>query len=259
MPLPPLLATLVLLAAGNSPVVADEPEDRPPTLARLVEDIVRASLPQTFEDSRHWDKHEEIFSGFKVRNDGLNVRISKREKSVKHGFWRKYTVTLLNPDETFHLAVRHWQPIGEGRYTFEVMAEVRVRVLARFEHWNLGVKLLNGSTEADASLRLRADCSLQWELARVEDQGPVIVLKPDVVNIDLELGDLDVRKVGELRGSAAAELGNGLQDPIEDLLQTQEKSVRKQAWKEIERHRDDLRLPLASLFDSPWAALLWAR
>lgn len=224
-------------------------------LSRIVESIVRESLPQTFENDKHWDKREEVFSGFKVRSDGLNVRISKREKSVRHGFWRKYAVSLIDPERTFRLRINNVQPVGQGRFTFEVVADVRARVTARFEHWNYDVKLLNGSTQADASLRLRADCSLKWQIENNTDQGPTVVLDPDVVNVDLELNDLDVRKFGKLTASLAQVLGDGLTDAIEELLQTQEKSIRKQAWKEIDKHRDDLRLSLEQF--APWLSKEW--
>jgi hypothetical protein len=136
-----------------------------------------------------------------------------------------------------------------------VTADVRANVVARFEQWNLGVKLLNGSTEANASLRLRAACSLDVSLQNKADTGAVIVFAPDVKKVDLSLPNLDVKKFGELRGDVATDLFDGLEDVIEDLLQTQEDAVRKRARQQIAKHADDLRIPLGNVLSSPWASL----
>ncbi len=207
MPVAALRASVILCLGCTVTASAQDAAAPAPPLSLLIESIVRSSLPETFEDDRHWNKHQEVFSGFKVRSRGLDVRISKREKSVRHGFWRKVTVTLLDPAQTFRLQINNVQPVGDGRYTFEVVADVRAQVVARFEHWNLDVKLLNGSTKADASLRLRADCSLQWELTSDNELGPVVILKPDVVNVDLELQDLDLRRLGQLAARSPTNWG----------------------------------------------------
>jgi hypothetical protein len=139
---------------------------------------------------------------------------------------------------------------------WDQFVSLRANVEARFEHWNLGVKLLNGSTAADATLELHADCSLTIHLETDEDSlAPLVVLEPTVHDVNLRLPDLDVRKFGTVRGSVARELGDGFEEILEDLLQSQEKSIRKQAQKSLDKRADDLRIPLPEFLRSPWAML----
>ena len=248
------LSAAILLTVGVAR--ADEPApENERRLSELVESIVRAAVPRTFEDVRHWNKHEKVFAGVKVKTDGLNVRISKRTKVVRHGFWRRYTVTLIDPERTLKVRISDVQSLGGGLWTFTVTADVRANVLVRFEHWNLGVKLFNTSSEANASLRLRSDCSLKVAVESDDKTGPVVVFTPDVKTVKLSLPNLDVKKFGELRGDVATDLFDGLENVIEDLLETQEGNVRKQARKEIARHQDDLRIPLGRFVTSHWASL----
>lgn len=253
-----MLQRLLPLVAFTSLAVAvraGEPTANERHLSELVESIVHAAVPRTFSSDKHWDKHRKVFAGVKVRTDGPKVRISKRKKRVRHGFWRRYEVRLIDPEQTLKVRISDVEPLGGGRWTYTVTARVRANVVARFEHWNLGVKLLNGSTVADASLRVKADCSLDVS-AETGDDGPVVVFTPDVRKVDLSLPNLDVRKFGELRGDVATDLFDSLENVVEDLLQTQEGRVRKKARKEIAEHADDLRVPLGELLSSRWA-LLW--
>lgn len=254
MPYRLLLLTLALVLWTAS-ARGDEPPAHERHLSELVESIVRTAVPRTISNDKHWDKHEEVFAGVKVRSRGLKVRISKRKQRLRHGFWRRYDVTLVDPERTLKVRIRDVQPLGGGRWTYTVNAEVRANVVTRFEHWNLGVKLLNTSTEANATLRLRADCSLQVGLEQDCDEGSVVVFAPEVKRVDLALPNLDVKKVGELRGDLATDLGDGLEEIVEDLLQTQEDSVRKRANKEIARREDDLRIPLGEFLGSHSSAL----
>jgi hypothetical protein len=250
-----LSMTLALVLWGAS-ARGGEPPAHERHLSELVESIVRASVPRTISNVKHWDKHEEVFAGVRVRSSGSRVRISKRKQRVRHGFWRRYDVTLVDPERTLKVRISDVEPQGGGHWTYTVTAEARANVVTRFEHWNLGVKLLNTSSAADATLRLRADCSLQVSLERSPEAGAMIVFAPEVKRVDLALPDLDVKKVGELRGDLASDLGDGLESVIEDLLQTQEGSIRKRANKEIARREDDLRIPLGEFLGSH-ASALW--
>jgi len=258
------LFLLLILALGIRPAVALAQEDEPlqaneQHLSELVQSIVLAAMPRKFENRKHWDKQREVFAGVKVKTDGLKLRISKRKEKVRHGFWRRYEAMLIDPEQTLKIQISDVQALGGGQWTYTVTADLRAKVETRFEHWNLGVKLFNTSTKADASLRMRADCSLQVSIEQDPDEGACVVFSPDVTRVDLALPDLDIRKLGELRGDLAQEVGNGLEEIIEDLVQTQEKNVRKQARKEIAEHKDDLRIPLGDLLSSPWASVWLAQ
>lgn len=251
------LFVVFALGAGNG--FADEIPENERRLSELVESIVQAALPRTFEDRRHWDQTREVFAGVKVRTDGLQVRISKRKEAVRHGLWRKHTVTLPDPERSLSVRIRDVHANGGGQWTFVVTTDAKVNVKSRFEQWSVGVKLLNASSEADALVRIQARCSLVVSVEEHTEKGPVVVFAPDVERVDLYLRHLDVKKFGELRGDVAADLFDGLEDALEDLLQTQEDSVRRRARREISDRAEDLQIPLGTLLKSPWAALVLAQ
>ncbi len=225
-------------------------------LSQLVETIVREAIPRQFENTKHWGKRKKVVNGLDFETKRGLPRISKRERAVRHGFWRRYLVTLLNPKETLHLRIDNLRSPVAGEFRWDLYVSTRANVEARFEHWNLGVKLLNGSTDADATLNVHADCSLKISLETdAESSIPVVVLRPTVHAIDLRLPDLDVNKFGKAQGPVVREIGAGLEDIIEELLQSQEKSIRKQAQKSIDKHADDLRIPLTEFFASRWSGL----
>lgn len=225
-------------------------------LSNLVETIVREAIPREFEDDKHWGKRKKVVNGLDIETKRGLPRISKRERAVRHGFWRRYIVTLLDPQETLHLRIDNLRSPANGEFRWDLHVSTRTNVEARFEHWNLGVKLLNGSMDADATLHVHAACSLKIGLETDEDtSSPVIVLSPTVHAIDLALPDLDVNKFGKAQGPVVREIGSGLEDIIEELLQTQEKSIRKKAQKTINKHADDLRIPIGEFFTSRWSGL----
>lgn len=225
-------------------------------LSHLVETIVREAIPRQFENDKHWNKRTKVVNGLDIETKRGLPRISKRERAVRHGFWRRYQVTLINPQETLHLRIDNLRSPSAGEFRWDLFVSMRANVEARFEHWNLGVKLLNGSTNADATLNVHADCSLKISLeADAESSLPVVVLRPTVHTIHLTLPDIDVHKFGKVEGPVVREIGSGLEDIIEELLQSQEKSVLKQAQKSIDKHEDDLRIPLPEFLTSRWSAL----
>lgn len=233
-------------AAPSSPAPSNPATDE--RLSRLVETIVREAIPRTFEETDDWAKRKKVFSGLDVETRGLGLRISKRERAVRHGFWRRYVITLIDPQEKLQLRIENVRSPEPGTIRADLFVRLRANVDVRFEHWNLGVKLLNAHSNADATLEVRADLSVKTSFEVDKMRGlPVFVAQPTVHRVDLSLPDLDVNRFGELRGSVAEELGNGLEDILEDLLQSQEKSIRKMLQKSLDKHADDLRIPLADL------------
>jgi hypothetical protein len=251
-----LITSLGILLRGTNVAPADEMPAHEQHLSELVQAVVLAAVPKDFEDDRHWDRRRDVFAGVRVRSRGLKLRISKRTESVRHGLWRRHTITLVDPERTLKIRISDFEPQGSGSWTFTVTADVKVNVDARFEHWNLGVKLLNGSVNADTVLRMMAACALSIDVENDPEMGQIVVFAPEVKTVDLYLRNLDVHKFGQLRGDAATDVFDGMEDVVEDLLQTQEDSIRGRARNEISRRKEEMRMPLASLLTSPWG-MLW--
>jgi hypothetical protein len=225
-PAPKLAASATIPVPGS----AAEPLGDVRSLSSFIEEIVREALPAEYEDRDDW--------GRKVR------LLSKR---VNHGLWKRYRVKLLNPEHRFRLELRNVRAHAGGM-ACEVAVTARARVVARAESWNYGVKAWSTDASTDVTVKIVADCELRWRTEeRASEWLADLVLEPHVRDVRLRLTDVDVRRVGLLRGDAAEALGNGSRRFVEQLLERQEPRVLKKVRREAEELQDRLRIPVPKL------------
>ncbi len=213
----------------------------------LAREIALHVVPENYRDDRHWGRQERVQSGVRVRTKGGQVRFESREQHVNHGFWRRFSMTLLNPEKTFQLEIRNLRQTPERSTRFDLFIQVRGRCETQFAVWTYGVKGLNGAVESDVTVQALVDCSFGID-AEFQEQSlfPVFVVRPEFHSIRLKLTDVDTRKIGLVGGWVAEELGNGTRKAFEDLLQTQEKPLLARIRKSVEKNNDRLRLDPAA-------------
>ena len=220
-----------------------------PTWTEALRAVLLTAIPDKYEDRKHWGKTTKVFDGFKVRQHGFDVNVSKRTKLVNHGSWYMYQAQLLDPQRNLQLAIDHFESRGPGRFSFELHVTAKMRCVARFEQWVLGVKGLNFPVVSDAVVQMDAQCELAVSTERREKSFlPDVILAPSLQRVRLTLRDIDTHQVGEFRGDIAEELGNGSRSFIEDLLHKQEPKVVKKANAAIAKKRDALRVPASKLW-----------
>lgn len=245
----PLIAILLI----GSRVRADEPSlatgaESPVAAASiswsdLARDIALNLIPENYRDDRHWNKTERVQSGVRVKTKGGQVDFEPREKSVNHGFWRRFSLSLLNPEKTFHLNIKNVRQTPEKATRFDLFIQIRARCETQFAVWSYGVKGLNGTVESDVTVQALVDCSFRIDSEFPKDSLiPVFILKPEIHDLDLKLTDVDTRRIGPIGGWMADELGNGTRKAFEDLLQSQEKPLLERIRKAIAKKQDRLKL-----------------
>jgi len=254
------VSCLLALMLAQSVTSADEPAVSPaaaPTdfsWAGIAREIALHVIPENYRDDRHWDKTEKVASGVKVKTKGGQVRFEQREKKVNHGFWRRFSMSLLNPEKTLELNIRNTRTTPDGATRFDLFVSVRARCETQFAMWTWGVKGINGTVESDVSVQALLDCSFRIDSEFKPDSLlPVFVVQPQFHDLDLKLTDVDTRKIGLLGGWIAEELGNGTRKAFEDLLQSQERPLLERIRKSVAKKQDRLRLNPAD------AAKLFAR
>jgi hypothetical protein len=216
-----------------------------PAWSHLVETLILSAIPDGYEDKRHWGQTTEVFDGVDVelRDGRFLPRISKEKKTVRHGRWRKYRIDLVKPEKTFRVEIGKVQTLEPGVTSFTLSVFARIKVTTRYENWVRGVKGFNMESVSYATVVLRAGCRLGVRSEYVQGSLlPDVVLEPEVRTIRLYLTDLDTHKLGVIGGDLAEELGDGWRPVIEDLLQKREQDLVAKARREIEEHRDELRL-----------------
>ena len=220
-----------------------------PTWTETLRVVLLTAIPDKYEDRKHWGKTTKVFDGFKVKQHGFDVHVSKRTKLVNHGSWYRYQVQLLDPQRNLQLAINRFESRGPGKFSFELQVTAKMRCVARFEQWVLGVKGLNFPVVSDAVVQMDAQCELAVSTERREKSFlPDVILAPSLQRVRLNLRDIDTHRVGEIRGDIAEELGNGSRSFIKDLLHQQEPKVVKKANAAIAKKRNALRIPASKLW-----------
>jgi len=210
-----------------------EPSTVPPTnLSEVLKVLLLESLRDDYVDLRHWGGTIERFNGLKIRG----LRISRREREVPHGIWRRYKATLVQPEKTFDAQVMQLDPTPSGKIPFSIEITLRSRCEATFAWWAYGVKGLNGTAVSYATLQLRMILETSPAIAfNLNTPFPKVELRPTVKSVDLKLKDLDVRQLGVLKGDLAEVLGDGSKHAIEALIQKQEGKIRVKLQKSLDR------------------------
>ena len=220
-----------------------------PTWSETFRAVMLTAIPDQYEDLRHWGKTREIFDGLRVQQRGFDIRVSERKRKVNDGAWHKYKIELIDPARTLKLVIDRIEPRDFGRFQFDIRLAAKLRCRADFEHWVLGVKGLNASTVSEADIEMIAHCEVVIQAAPNPDSLlPDTVIEPQVKRVELFLKNLDVQRIGAIRGDLAKGIGDVSRHDIENLLQAQEPRVTRKANEAIEKNRGRLKLPTSRIW-----------
>ncbi len=242
----PSQAAAKLPATLDGPVLTDIP-----TWSEALRAVLLTAIPDQYEDLQHWGKTNEIFDGFRVQQRGFNIRASERKRTVNHGAWHRYRIELIDPAKTLKLVIDQVRPIAASQFQFQIALTAKLRCRGDFEHWILGVKGFNTTIVSDVDVRIVTQCQLA---IRTEFHGhsllPDVILEPRVDDVKIFLTDLDVKRIGELRGDIAEEIGRSSRHDLENLLQAQEGRVIKKANEAIDKKQRSLHFSTSQLWKS---------
>lgn len=205
----------------------------PPKLSDLVRDIIIEASKEPHENLKHWNKTATRFDGLKFRG----LKISKRKKTVRHGFCRKYSASLLKPESTFRIRIEPYELAEkeEGVTAYAVDASLKARCEGTFAQYTYGVKGINGTLISDADIDVRLILSIRPETDFSWDHPlPELKINAKVRDVDFKLKDVDVRRVGVLQGKFIEVVGDGLEPAFDELLQSQESRTKKRLQKKLD-------------------------
>lgn len=240
----PVVVNSAQMPKGEIKVTLDGPMlPNSPSWSEALRAILLTAIPDKYEDLSHWGKTNEIFGGVRVQQRGFNIRVSERKQTVNHGAWHRYKIELVDPARTLKLLINQIKPNGMSQFQFDIRLASKLRCRADFEHWVLGVKGLNMTVVSEADVQIVAHCqlTLRTESTR-KNLLPDLVLEPRVNSVQLFLTNLDVKRIGEIRGDLAEVIGDTSRHDIENLLQAQEGRVARKANESIEKKRNSLRI-----------------
>ena len=220
-----------------------------PTWSETIRAVVLTAIPDQYEDLRHWGKTREIFDGLRVQQRGFDIRVSERKRKVNDGARHQYKIELVDPVKTLKLVIDRIEPVAMGRFQFDIRLAAKLRCRADFEHWVLGVKGLNVSTVSEADVELIAHCEVMIRATpNPPSLVPDMIIEPQVNRVELFLRNLEIQRIGAIRGDLAKGVGDVSRHEIENLLQAQEPRVKRKANEAIEKNRSHLKLSTSRIW-----------
>ena len=227
-------------------------------------DFALQKMPRTFDGDKDWGNTKEIVSGLKIRRDGLRISTKRRRKDVRHGRWIKYELKLPEAKpkhDPVDIKIHRVHPVGDiavgtanadhkdVRWQIESTMETPMTFTARVERWNLGVQLWSISIEGKMKVRLQSVSTL-GAFADYSEIPPALVVDPKVQSAELQLLEFEVDRVSKIGGDVAEEWGELMEKVVRSMfLKKQNESLANKLNKSIDKHRDDLRLSLSTMFE----------
>ncbi len=218
----------------------------------LIRQVVLEELKPEYTSQHDWGRQTEVTSGVKLRGKWFAPRLEKSKKTENDGLWQRFVVTLVEPDENLQMRVEQVRAAADGRVALSLSVQARLSGKGQFERWRRGVKLFDVSAESESTVLARVEC----ELGIRREPGTLIddiVLDPVVTAIQLELVDLDLRRVGKLGHDVSRELGSALRPTIAHELQRREPKIVAKANASIDKRRDHLRFSPEQFLASGWS------
>lgn len=249
LPASPQPVDLSLPAANLNPFSLDQ---APEQARSLLTEVALATIPSEYEDERKWGQTKKVWDGLHVHMDGLEVKTKRRWKEVKHGTWKKYRVSLIDPDQHLKASISHLRQIGPGRIAFQLSLAAKVDAYARLQEWRRGLRLMSISADAVADIELDVAFEMTTELD-ASQFPPDLVLKPVATAADLRLVQFKLKRVSKADGPIIRELGDGLEDVLRKRLADKRDKLTEKINKAIAKNSDELRLSLHDLVKQRWS------
>lgn len=253
---------LVASGKGEGSVAASPPQEPSarglsmaelsPAFQVLVTQIVRDNLPAEYADTRHWGMTRERWDGLHVHREGWEIHTKRKRKTVNHGTWKRFHLRQIDPQQNVHVHIGPARTLEDGRAAFVVTLDAKVHTTAQIVEWNRGVRLWSVTVEAVADVRLWADLRLATQLD-VTRLPPDILLRPEVVDGDLQLQRFEVERISHLDGAVARELGGILERMVRDKIDDKRPSLIAKVNRQIAKHQDELRLSARDAVRESWA------
>lgn len=219
------------------------PDPAPPSFAaweEILKGLAVSLIPENYENTKDWGKQNRVFDGLNADVRNGNLRIAKRTAMVNHGLWRRYRVTLVEPERTVRVTV-HDRGQVEDRQHLLISAQFEAFVDARMELWAMGVKGLNGSVHGTGTMRIDVACSYAIETG-FNGALPELRLVPQIDGLNLTLVEYRARKIGPLRGDLAETVGDGGRAVLREIVNGQEEKLLKKLRTDVASRQDRLRL-----------------
>ncbi len=226
-----------------------------PELAGWIRWLTLKNLPESYEDNRKWGKQKAVFERIDFDIDKFKLSANKKYKYVKHGTWSRYFIELVEPKERLTVNVMNLGQPSPSALSFDVVVEADLKAFGRISQWQRDIQLYSISANADGRARLSANCEVQFVLIPLKFP-PDIEVRPKLTRAHIELLEFKVRRISQVGGSVAHEMGKFLKKAVDEKLNEYDSKLVEKANNQIERQKERLRLSSQSWLSSTLSGVI---
>jgi hypothetical protein len=97
----------------GEPQRPESPQPEADSLSEMLREAILDNLRGEYEESDDWGNMKTV-ERYRIKGKGLDLRLEKRAKEVKHGLWKQYRVTIVDPSQNLHARVANLRYSGPG-------------------------------------------------------------------------------------------------------------------------------------------------
>ena len=229
-----ILPARTLLAADIAVNVAPE------ILSQAAASMIAAEIPREYERKKDWGRTKEITTGLRSSGNFFKFDIHRQKSEVNHGVWKHYKLTLVDPEKNLDVQIENLRTLELGRVALTLNVAAKVHGWARAKIYDRGIHIIALEAEGDTNVRLSIDAEIGVESVKTDSLLPTYAINPVITDARVKFDDFQLKRISDVRGSFAHEVGIILREAVEDELKG--KKLADSINRSINKHRDRLQL-----------------
>jgi hypothetical protein len=190
----------------------------PEMIAPLITPLIADAVPREFEGKKDWGKTARITTGLHSDGNFFRFDIHREKSEVNDGVWKKYRVTLVEPEKNLEIRIDNLQRQEDGKYKLTLFVAAKVHAWAKVIVYKKGLRVLSLEPEGDTSIRLWVDADVGVETVKSSTFIPGLELQPLVTDARIKFDDFRLTRIGDIHGDVAKELGDLFRKVIQKEL-----------------------------------------
>src|SRR4051812_6798069 len=213
-----LFVVAAVAKAMAGPSLASLTGITPEVVAQLVTPLIAEAVPREFEGKKDWGKTKKVTTGLRSEGNFFKFDIHSKKTEVNDGIWKKYRVTLIEPEKNLEIRIDNLRTLESGKYALTLFVAAKVHGWARAVVYEHGVHVISLDAEGDTAIKLWVDAEVGVETVQSSTFIPGVELRPVVTDARLKFDDFKLTRISDVRGAVAKELGELLRKELQKQL-----------------------------------------
>src|SRR3954451_12547180 len=179
----------------------------PELVAQIVSPLIAEAIPREYEGKKDWGKTKRVTTGVRSEGNFFRFDMHRKLEEVNDGAWKKYKLTLVEPDKNLTVRIDNLRSLDSGRYALTLFVAAKVHGWARATVYEHGVHVVSLEAEGDTSIRLWIDAQVGVESVPSSLLIPGVELHPTVTDARLTFDEFQLKRISDVKGPVAHELG----------------------------------------------------